>query len=129
MKKSFLYIAVALFALAFSIPAVAQVSRSIGREQYKRSKSKNEKVDFVEQTVLYLKKELTLDDFQFAAVREIIEEQRSAFTALGEAKDMHPNEKRDKAREIYDKIDQRILPILSRQQTEKYLEMKEKRKL
>ena len=71
LKASYLIL---LLALISTTAAEAQVDRRVGREQYKPSRRKQEKVDFVVQSTDYLVKELTLDDFQKAAVKNIIEE-------------------------------------------------------
>lgn len=108
--------------LSFSVSA--QVDRRIAPQQYKRGGSKNKPVDFVQQTVDYFTKELKLDDFQSAAVREILEEEKEGLEELMKDQDTPVAERKDKARIINERIDTKILPLLSEQQQAKYKELR-----
>ncbi len=121
---------VLFFGLLLSISAYGQVDRRIGSNQYKRApKNKDAKsTDFVEQTVNYYTKELKLDDFQQAAVRNIIKEQKDPINELMAAKDITNDERRDRGKAINDIIDAKMKPLLSEDQLKKYNEMQEKRK-
>jgi len=110
------------FTLLFVTDGFSQVDRRIGREQYKRGKQ--EKVDFVEQSVDYYKKELKLDDFQAAAMKEIFEGERDNINSLNQSQGLTKNEIKDKAQGIYDRIDNKILPLLSEDQQKKYKELR-----
>lgn len=125
LKFSFLLI---FAAFMLSSSAFAQMDRSMARGQYKRPKPKKEKIDFIEETAKYLQKELKLDDFQAAAVREVIEAEKENLIALSQNPDMSENEREDKGREISDRIDGKILKLLSPEQQEKYKEMQKKKK-
>ena len=128
MKSNVFYIALLAGFLLTGTTAFAQMDRSVGQSQYRNAKGKKGKpTDFVQLTVEYYTKELKLDDFQVAAVREIMEDQRSAITQLGEEKDITTNERKDKANAINDKIESRIKPLLSEDQKKKYDELQEKR--
>ncbi len=89
---------------------------------------KNEKPDYVTQTVEYYKKELELDYFQEAAVRETLESHRDALMSLMQDQNMIMAEKKEKAEKINDKIDAEILKILNPDQTKKYKDLQKKRK-
>lgn len=116
-------------ALLISLSTFAQVDRSIGSNQYRRpSKGKQEQKDFVQQTVEYYTKELKLDDFQQAAVRNILEEQRDAINSLMETKNITTDERRDRGKAINDHINEKMSPILSAEQLKKFNEIQEKRK-
>ncbi len=127
MKIKIIYI-VLFFSFFFSGTTYAQVNRSIAREQYKRPKKDRKSYDFVEQSTNYLAKELKLDDFQKAAVKDIIEDERVAITTLGEDRDMMSDVRKDKAREISDRIYKKVLPLLSKEQAEIYTKMEEEKK-
>ena len=129
MKRKAHYIVI-FSSLLLSAATFAQVDRSIGQSQYKRApKGKSGvKKDFIDQIMDYYSKELNLDDFQQAAVRQVIEDQRDEMMALNEQKDMTTDERRDKAKIINDKIDAGILPMLSPEQVKKYQELISKRK-
>jgi len=122
-----IFLALALFVSAASY---AQVDRRIGSGQYRRPpKAKDGKsTDFVDQTVEYYTKELKLDDFQQAAIRTIIEEQRDAINELMAAKEITTDERRDRAKALNDKIDGKIIPLLSEEQKTKYKAIQDKRK-
>lgn len=117
-----------VFAFLFTTELSAQVDRRIAPSQYKRDRKKGEKVDFVQQSTDYLAKELTLDDFQKAAIREIIEGERENIMNLNAEKDITSDERRDKAALISGRIYKKVLPLLSKDQAEKYTKMEESKK-
>jgi len=129
MKTKARYIFLGL-TLLLSVASFAQVDRSIGPNQYRRTTAKNKgpKADFVDQTLKYYTKELTLDDFQRAAMKTILEEQREPINELMVNRDMTTDEKRDKGKAINDIIDNKVMPILSDAQKLKYKELQDKRK-
>ncbi|KGO92940.1 hypothetical protein [Flavobacterium subsaxonicum] len=130
MKSKVVYIAF-LFIFIFGTTTVTaqMMDRSVGASQYKRPKNKKGKPkDFVDVTVDYYTKELSLDDFQVAAVREVLEEQKYAINTLDADQNMTMAEKKDKANIINEKIDSGIKPLLSAEQLKKYLAIQEKRK-
>jgi len=129
MKSNVFYIALLTGFLLTGTTAFAQMDRSVGQSQYRNAKGKKGKpADFVQLTVDYYTKELKLDDFQIAAVREIMEEQRTAIDALGTAQGITDAERKDKANAINDKIEAGIKPLLSPDQVKRYDELQEKRK-
>jgi len=130
MKSKVFYIALFAALLFTGVTAFAQMDRSIGRNQYRGApKDKRGKpADFVQLTVDYYTKELKLDDFQVAAVKEIMEEQRSAINELGTIQGITDAERKDRANALNDKIEAGIKPLLSEDQKKKYTELQEKRK-
>lgn len=116
------------FVFLASSAANAQVDRRIGREQYKPTKRKQEKVDFVEESAKYLAKELTLDDFQEAAVKSVIENERNTIMTINTTQGLSSDEKKAKAREISIRIYNKVLPLLTPPQAEKYTKMEEAKK-
>lgn len=120
-----LYYFIAFFAFFLtSQDAFSQVDRRIGREQYKRKRAPREKKDFVAESVKYLTAKLTLDAFQEAAVREIIESERANIDALNNM-DVTSAEKNDRAIIISDRIYKKVIPLLSKEQAEIYTKMEE----
>lgn len=130
MKTKVSYI-VLLFAFLFSATAFAQVNRGIAPGQYrgKANKDKGQKVDFIEQTAEFYTKEFSLDDFQAAAVKQVLEAERENLENLRTAQDITTDERRDKAFAITSRVDAKIIPMLSPAQLEKYKKFQEKRKL
>lgn len=102
------------------------VDRSIGSEvrQNKPKKNSKEKVDMGESWATYLDKEIKLDGLQFAAVKAIINDNKGSIEEISKS-NLHVQEKKDKVREIMDKIDVEILKLLSKDQSAKYIKMKE----
>jgi hypothetical protein len=131
MKTKTYYI-VFLLTFLFTATAFAQVDRSVAPNQYRRgpvSKSKGKPLDFVDQTAEYYTKEFKLDDFQAAAVKQVLETERDNLENLRSAQDMTTDERRDKAYAITSRIDNKIIPMLNPDQLEKYKKFQEKRKL
>ncbi len=102
------------------------VDRSIGSELRNNRPKKNskEKVDMGESWATYLDKELKLDGLQFAAVKSIINDNKDSIEEISKS-NMHIQEKKGKMRELMEKIDIQILKLLSKDQSAKYLKMKE----
>jgi hypothetical protein len=131
-----------LFALIFSASAFAQYGQGYGNgmgsgrmnggmtvpQAGSGSSKKAEKPDYIEETVKFYTKELKLDDFQAAAVREAIKSHMDELTALAQDTDMTLDEKKDRAHVINEKIDAEIIRLLSDEQKEKFKKLQEKRK-
>lgn len=125
-KAYYLFI---IFAVFFTTETFAQVDRSIGAGQYRRPKPKNTgPYDYVAETAKYYQKELTLDDFQVAAIKEILSSEKDAIGAMRDQPDMTKEERRDKANEINERVDSKIKPMLSPDQLKKYQALIDKRK-
>jgi hypothetical protein len=123
--KAFILI---VFAFLFTSELSAQMDRTIAPSQYKRDRKKGEKVDFVQQSADYLAKQLTLDDFQKAAVKNILEEERESIMALNSGEKITLDERRDKSAAISSRIYKKVLPLLSKPQAEIYTKMEESKK-
>jgi hypothetical protein len=123
-----IFFTVLITCLMFSTVAFSQVDRSIGREQYKAPKKKVEKQDVTDVTMTYLTKELKLDDFQAAAIRIFVEDEKDNIKFLSEAKDLTAQERKDKAKGISTRIYTKSLPLLSKEQAEKYTTLQENQK-
>lgn len=125
LKASFILI---VFAFLFTTELSAQMDRTIAPSQYKRDRKQGEKVDFVQQSADYLAKQLTLDDFQKAAVKNILEEERESIMALNSGEKITLDERRDKSAAISARIYKKVLPLLSKPQAEIYTKMEESKK-
>ena len=132
-----------LFALIFSATAFAQYGQGYGNGMGSGrmnggmtvpqagsgvSGKKAEKPDYIAITVNFYTKELTLDDFQAAAVREVIKSHISELESIMQDAETTDAEKKDRAQDVNEKIDAEILRILSDGQKEKFNKLKEKRK-
>ncbi len=127
MKLKFSYIAL-FAAFLFTSVTYAQVDRRIAPQQYRQPKSKKEPYDFVEENVKYLKKELKLDDFQAAAVREIMAKEKDGIMELGKDQNLRTIERQEKSQVIIDRISENVKKILTPEQLVKYEEMLAKNK-
>lgn len=124
MKKIvFLIFGIAL--LLFSADAFAQVDRRIGKSQYKRTA--NKKVDVIEVSIDFLKKELNLDPFQEAAAKTLLLENQEEGNKIL-AMEISDNEKKDKLQAALNKFDSQIEGLLNPSQLKLYESVKEKRK-
>ena len=133
MKTKISYLILA-FTFLITATAFAQVDRSVAPGQYRRgtAKGKAEKIkhlDYIDQTTEFYVKEFTLDDFQAAAVKQVLEAERDNLEMLRNAQDITTDEKRDKAYAITTRIDAKVIPMLNPEQLEKYKKFQEKRKL
>lgn len=128
MKFKPFYFVVFIFTFFLAADVSAQIDRRVGSSQYKRDRKKPENKDFVEVSASYLAKELKLDDFQKAAVKVVLEEERQSITAVNEAQGITMDERKDKARAISGRLYKKILPLLSEEQAEKYSKMEESKK-
>ena len=109
------------FALFLSAATFAQRGGNPG-------KGKNAPKDFVAETVDFYTKELKLDDFQKAAVRAVMEEQREPVNELMAMKDITRDERRDRSKALNDRVDEKIKPILTPEQLKRYIEIQDKKK-
>lgn len=122
IRISYILLAATLF---FASEGFAQVNRSIGQSQYRNSlkKNNNKKPDFEADALAFLTKELKLDGFQEAAVKEILFQNKALAAELVENKDMKINERKDKSFALSMKIYNEASPLLSKEQLERYREI------
>lgn len=104
------------------------MDRSIGANQYSNGKRKGataEKVDPLEQALNNLEKELTLDSFQVAVVKDLMEKNQTEENKV--LKEEIPDEaKIEKFGNLRGKLDNEIKKLLSPEQLDKFAKMKDK---
>ncbi|OIQ15792.1 MAG: hypothetical protein BM557_10840 [Flavobacterium sp. MedPE-SWcel] len=109
----------------------AGVDRRIARQRSApRTKNKDaskKKIDLVEATIKQLKKKLNLDDFQEAAITVVYNDNKDKIYSIAE-EDIPTKAKKQKMKDISEKIDSEILKLLSDEQVKKYQKMINKRK-
>ena len=107
---------------SLSISSYSQVDRRIGRGQYERSpkNSQKTKVDFTEQSLEFFRKEIGIDGFQEAIVRNLIKENQAKSKEIIEADIYSDIEKRNLLTELGEKFNVEIKKILQPEQIEKY---------
>lgn len=130
MKTNKLYLFLVVF-FCFTAAASAQyggMDRRIGAGQYQSIPKKKVKKDFTELTLDHLKKELSIDDFQSAAIKSILDKYKGEVNAINEDKALSHNERKGKSIIIVEKIDTEIFPLLSEEQSEKFKALIAKRK-
>jgi hypothetical protein len=101
--------------------AYGGVDRSIGAStrQNRPSKKNAEKKDYADVYTEYLTKQLELDGLQQAAVKSIVSENKDSLEEISKS-ELPTMEKRDKMRLLNDKINAKVLKLLSKEQTEKF---------
>jgi hypothetical protein len=124
-----------LLFISFFFATATFAQGGVGRGNRERNyggqtaRPKNDKkYDFVAEAVKHYTKELKLDDFQQAAVRNVFEEQREPINELMATKGITADERRDRGRAINDRIGEKIKPLLSEEQFKKYTELQDKKK-
>jgi hypothetical protein len=115
---------------SLSISSYSQVDRRIGRGQYERSpkNSQKTKVDFTEQSLEFFRKEIGIDGFQEAIVRNLIKENQAKSKEIIEAVSYSDLEKRNLLTELGEKFNIEIKKILQPEQIEKYEKLISKNK-
>jgi hypothetical protein len=115
---------------SLSISSYSQVDRRIGRGQYERSpkNSQKTKVDFTEQSLEIFRKEIDIDGFQEAIIRNLIKENQAKSKEIIEAVSYSDLEKRNLLTELGEKFNIEIKKILQPEQIEKYEKLISKNK-
>lgn len=129
MKKHL--IALTLLCLTLPTIAFAQMNRRVGRQQYQNGptgKSNQKPKDQAEAASEYYAKELGLDSFQEAAVLQIYKDEDNNVKAIIEDLEMTTDIKNEKIYQITERVDARIMKLLTPEQIEKFEKLKEKRK-
>lgn len=105
----------------------AGVDRSIGRQQYTNNPKKTERVDYIALTVDKLEKDLTLDTFQKAIIKEALVKSTNEEMSIM-AMDIPDGSKLEKRFALREKLDTEINKILTPEQVEKFRKLREKTK-
>jgi hypothetical protein len=115
---------------SLSISSYSQVDRRIGRGQYERSpkNSQKTKVDFTEQSLEIFRKEIDINGFQEAIIRNLIKENQAKSKEIIEAVSYSDLEKRNLLTELGEKFNVEIKKILQPEQIEKYEKLISKNK-
>jgi len=125
MKKLFIFI-----ILLYSVTSFSQVDRRIGSNQYKRAK--REKINYTEATLDFFKKEINIDAFQEAVIKNLVDEYQASGKEISESKTLNDIEKKERFTLLSEKFKKKLFEILSIEQQEKYDELmsqsKEKKK-
>jgi hypothetical protein len=103
------------------------MDRSIGTGQYKNEKQ-NKKIDFVENSLQFLKEKLKLDGFQEAIIRNLIKENQSKTKEIIEDLKLSDIEKRNLLEQIGEKFNTEIKKVLSKEQNVVYEKLINKKK-
>ena len=121
MKKLFFLLFLFSVQVSFS-----QMNRQVGRNNPPVNVPRNnEKVDPIKSSLDYLKKELTLDTFQEAAIKTFLEENQKE-TELILSMDISNIDKGDRLKISYEKMEKQIEKFLSPKQIDLFKKLKEK---
>ena len=117
-------------AIAQYIPYTgAGVDRRIDRQRYapktknKEALAKKKDMDLPEVMTNHLAKELKLDDFQKAAVKMIYEDHKNDILEISQNQEDTSQVLKEKFRLLSEKIDSKIIPLLSEDQAKAYQKM------
>lgn len=120
-----------LVCLLVSAVSFGQVNRRVAPMQYKNGPTGNKNQKQKEASELaaeYYQKELSLDDFQKAAVEEIYKSEDNNIKTVAEDLEMNNEIRKEKIQLIIERIDGKIEKLLSPEQLEKFEKIKKKRK-
>lgn len=122
IRLSYILFILTIFA---TTEVFSQVDRSIGYNPYRNMHKKEpKKTDIVEDGIKYFTKQLNLDTFQQAAIREILKDHKQeTLDLMAVAKDMPIRERNERSTAISRKIYEEASPLLSKEQVEKYRKM------
>nr|WP_322625988.1 hypothetical protein [uncultured Flavobacterium sp.] len=129
MKKNLHFFTI--LCLLVTAVSFGQVNRRVAPMQYKNGPSGNKNQKQKEASELaaeYYQKELSLDDFQKAAVEEIYKSEDNNIKAVTEDLEMNNDIRKEKVLLIIERIDAKIEKLLSPEQLEKFEKIKKKRK-
>jgi hypothetical protein len=104
--------------LITSFKMTAQYGNNESRPYYPNPK-KGEKIDPIDSSINYLKKELILDDFQAAAIKTLIAENQNEVEKIIELQILH-DEKVDRVKALREKLDSQIKNLLSENQKKQF---------
>jgi len=122
MKKLFFFLLL-LFSTQVSF---SQMNRQVGRGNPQVNVPRNnEKIDPIKSSLDYLKKELTLDTFQEAAIKTFLEENQKE-TELILSMDIANVDKGEKLKTSYEKMEKQIEKFLNPKQIDLFKKLKEK---
>ena len=122
MKKLFFFLLL-LFSTQVSF---SQINRQVGRGNPQVNVPRNnEKIDPIKSSLDYLKKELTLDTFQEAAIKTFLEENQKE-TELILSMDIANVDKGEKLKTSYEKMEKQIEKFLNPKQIDLFKKLKEK---
>ena len=103
------------------------MGRGMSNQQIPQSESKPEKIDYIKVSTDKLEKDLGLDTLQKAIIKQAFEEGQFRMQSILDSK-ISEEMKELKIAEIRENTDKRILKVLNKTQTEKYIKLKEKAK-
>jgi len=122
MKKLFFFLLL-IFSTQVSF---SQMNRQVGRGNPQVNVPRNnEKIDPIKSSLDYLKKELTLDTFQEAAIKTFLEENQKE-TELILSMDIANVDKGEKLKTSYEKMEKQIEKFLNPKQIDLFKKLKEK---
>ena len=119
-----------LLVTFFSISSYSQVDRRIGRGQYERTpkNSQKAKVDFTEQSLDFFRKEIAIDGFQEAVIKNLIEDYQKSSKEIVDSESIETPEKRELLGILNGKFKEKLSEILTPEQFEKYNQLMEPKK-
>lgn len=122
---------IVLILIAFiSLSSYCQVDRRIGRGQYTNTSKNSQKggLDFTEQTLDFFRKEIQIDGFQEAVIKNALNDHEKNSKEIIESESIETPEKKEILLTITEKFKNQLAEILTKEQFEKYNEVLESKK-
>jgi len=128
MKKIFIY-----FITFISLSTYSQVNRQMGRtpQQNPPRETQKTKVDYVEQSLDFFRKEILVDGFQEAVIKNLLSDYERSQKEVIENESIKMIEKKQLIEDLTEKFKHKLSEILTPDQFEKYnqlLDPKKKKK-
>lgn len=119
-----------LLVTLFSLSSYAQVDRRIGRGQYERSpkNAQKAKVDFTEQSLEFFRKEIGVDGFQEAVLRNLIEDYQKSSKEIVDSESIETLQKRELLGTLNGEFKEKLSETLTAEQLKKYNQLMQTKK-
>jgi len=101
------------------------MNRGMGASQYNDTPQKEKKIDYLQASLDNLEKELSLDTFQKAVIKDILVQNQAEMMSISK-QDIPDDSKIEKMGIIKEKLETQVIKLLNPDQIEKFAKMKEK---
>ncbi len=101
------------------------MNRGMGASQYNDTPEKQKKIDYLQASLDNLEKELSLDTFQKAVIKDILVENQTEMMSISK-QDIPDESKIEKMGIIKEQLEGKVIKLLNPDQIEKFAKMKEK---
>lgn len=113
---------VLLLITFISFSTYSQVDRRIGRGQYERTPKNHQKqkADFTEESLEFFRKEIEIDGFQEAVIKNLLDDYEKSSKEIAESESIEAPKKKELLLNVVEKFKTQLTEILTAEQYEKY---------